>query len=132
MEGASLGLYGPILPVVFSESKTRGSSSMSDTKFADGMIVKDKREQAPDFVKCHVSIKVEEFIQTLRDNERDGWVNIDILRSKQGKLYAKIDDWLPTQGTAAKEGMTEARAAAEPDGFEDDIPFSNYEYRTLA
>lgn len=98
---------------------------MSETKFMDGLIVKKKRDKAPDFVKCHLSIKVDEFIATLQANAKDGWVNGDILMSKGGKLYAKIDDWEPTQGEAATQGMAQARQAAAPaaDDFSDDIPF---------
>jgi hypothetical protein len=97
---------------------------MSDeTNFADGMIVKDKREKAPDFVKCHVSFKVGEFVDTLQKYDREGWVNVDILRSKGGKLYAKIDLWEPTQGQAAQQGMQQARQSAEPEFHDDDLPF---------
>lgn len=88
----------------------------SDTKFMDGLIVKNKRDNAPDFVIFHLSFKVDEICATLQANARDGWVNGDILISKAGKPYCKIDDWQPTQGQAATQGMQQAQAAAQPAG----------------
>lgn len=97
----------------------------NETKFMNGLIVKKKRDNAPDFVKCHLSMKVDELIATLQEHSKDGWVNGDILMSKAGKLYCKIDDWQPTQGQAATAGIADARQAAQPDNFEsDDIPFN--------
>lgn len=96
---------------------------MSDVKFADGMIVKIP-DNKPEYVVCKLSVKVDEFIQTLQDNAAEGWVNIEVLIAKSGKPYAKIDTWRPTQGQSAKAGMAQARKAAEPDdSFEDSIPF---------
>ena len=105
---------------------------MSDIIFADGLIVK-RREKAPDYVLCSLSVKVSEFIETLEKHQRDGWVNIDCLVSKAGKPYAKIDDFRPTQGQVGRDGMEDARnsldrvARYEPDeklgDFDDEIPF---------
>ena len=100
---------------------------MSDDKiFADGFIAK-RHERAPDFVTCNLSIKVGEAITFLHDNEREGWVNLQVKQSKNGKYYVELDTWQPTQGQAAKAGMAEARKAAEPastDPFtDDDLPF---------
>ncbi len=102
---------------------------MSDMIFIDGMIVK-RRDNAPDYVLCSLSCKVAELTKTLEKLQSDGWVNIDCMRSKGGKLYASLDQWRPTQGQSAKTGMKQAKAAIpsadEPkaeDDFEDDIPF---------
>jgi len=109
---------------------------MSDKKFANGLIVKERRPTAPEYVICNLSIKVDEFIQTLQENQSNGWVNINCLIAKSGKPYAEIDTWQPTQGDAAKVGMQEVKATISnarsvnsaingPDGFADleDIPF---------
>jgi hypothetical protein len=76
-------------------------------------------------VKLRVSFKVSEMIAFLQQHEREGWVNGDIKVSKGGKFYCALDTWQPTQGESAKQGMQQARQAAAPDNFEDDIPFAN-------
>jgi hypothetical protein len=89
----------------------------------DGMILKRPHENAPDFVKLRVSFKVSEMVAFLQQHEREGWVNGDIKVSKGGKFYASLDTWTPTQGQAAKEGMGQARVAAQPDFPDEDVPF---------
>jgi len=99
---------------------------MTDKIFANGMVVKERRTNAPDYVICNLSIKVDEFIQTLQAHQSNGWVNVNCLVAKSGKPYAEIDTWRPTQGDAAKQGMEQAKAAIAPvaDAFaNDDIPF---------
>lgn len=100
---------------------------MSDIKFVDGLMVKDKHEKAPDFVKCHISIKRKELIAWL-SSESDEWINLDVKRSKGGKLYAEVNTWKP------ENRQEPAPASGEPAGGfdDDDIPFSNYQYRTIA
>jgi hypothetical protein len=96
---------------------------MSEEKvFVDGMVVK-RHENAPDFVLCNLSLKCTELVEFMRQHHKENWVNIQIKRSKGGKLYAELDTWQPTQGQAANEGMGQARAAAQPDFPDDDIPF---------
>jgi len=67
----------------------------------DGILVKD-RGNAPEFVICKLSFKVEDFIDTLRANASNGWVNYDILRSKDGKPYAKLNDYKPQGNTGGQ------------------------------
>mgnify|MGYP003440816499 CR=1 FL=1 len=99
---------------------------MSDKIFASGFIAK-RSEKAPDFVTCSLSIKVGEAVQFLQASAKEGWVNLQVKQSKNGKYYVELDTWQPTQGQAAKAGMAEARKAAEPastDPFtDDDLPF---------
>lgn len=65
--------------------------------FVDGMIFKKPKEGAPDFIKGHVSIKAPELIAFLQKHAKsDGWVNIDMKKSKDGaKLYFQLNDWTP-------------------------------------
>ena len=104
-----------------------------DIKFAEGFIFK-RDPEAPEWKICNVSVKVDEAVAFLQENAVDGWVNLDVLRAKEsGKVYGKVDTWTPNQGTAAKDGIAQAKQAAAPGGdFNEDIPFSNYEYRTFA
>ena len=71
--------------------------------FAKGVTVKTQETQYGEIIK--LGINREEFLQN-PFNDR-GWVNIDILTSKEGKKYAKINDFI------ANKGKTE----------EDEIPF---------
>jgi len=69
---------------------------MADKEFPVGMNVK-RRNNAPEFVICNLGFKQEEFAEYLRQKQKNGWVNIDIKRSKSGKLYADLDTWEPNQ-----------------------------------
>jgi len=69
---------------------------MSAPKFVDGLIFKRPNEKCPEFVKGKLSIKVDEFIAYLKANEQNGWVNLDLLTSKdKTKLYFTLNDWKP-------------------------------------
>jgi len=106
---------------------------MSDDKvFIDGMIFKAPHPKAPDFVKGTLSVKVSEFYVFCQQHQKEGWLNIDLKVSQAGKYYAELNTFKPTQGEAGKQGMAQAKAAAEPsrkaaevvaDFPDDDIPF---------
>lgn len=73
---------------------------MSEITFVNGMIAK-RKDNAPDFVICSISLKVEELIQFMQQHNNNGWVNVDIKKSRGDKLYASLNDWKPngqTQG----------------------------------
>ena len=79
--------------------------------FADGMIFKKKHDKAPDFVKGHVSIKVEDFVKQLEKfKDERGWVNYDLKLSKGGKIYFELNTWKPEKTDT-------------PDIKDDEIPF---------
>ena len=62
--------------------------------FIDGLFVKNPRENAPDFVKGSLSILIDKFIPYLKSKANaKGFVNIDLLVSQDGNLYAKLNDW---------------------------------------
>ena len=65
--------------------------------FIVGLFVKNPGEGAPDFVKGSLAISVEKFIPYLQSKANaKGYVNIDLLESKEGMLYAKLNDWKPS------------------------------------
>jgi hypothetical protein len=68
---------------------------MSD--FPNGIIAK-RNERAPKWALCKLSIKVDEFIQTLQQNADNGWCNFEVNLSKAGKPYVKFDDFKPNGG----------------------------------
>jgi len=68
-------------------------------EFVDGLFV-NRREKAPEFVKASLSFKVEKFIAYLKSKANAaGYVNIDVLVSRDGKFYAKLNDYQPKQET---------------------------------
>ena len=85
--------------------------------FTDGMIVK-RNDNAPDFVISNISIKVEEFTKFLGQHNKNGWVNIDVLKSKNGKYYGQINNWQPNQNDVVTNTNTTSN-----DNQSDDLPF---------
>lgn len=79
--------------------------------FPKGIIFKKPKDGAPDFIRGHLSFKVDEACDCLRANENNGWVNIDIKKSKEGKTYLQINTW--------KKPIEEVT----PDISPEDIPF---------
>jgi len=79
---------------------------MENKEFPEGMITK---EGNVDFCKAKVSFKVEEFKKWLDANQVNGWVNVDILTSKAGKIYSVKNTYQPKQ--------------VEESEVNDDLPF---------
>ena len=95
---------------------------MSDTKFIDGLIVKAPHNNAPEYVKAKLSIKREELIAWL--TQQDGeWVNAEIKESQGGKWYCAVDTWKP-DGNRQQDRPQRPQRQAPADDFPDDaIPF---------
>jgi hypothetical protein len=90
-------------------------------EFVDGLFVNQPREGAPEFVKGSLSITVEKFITYLQAKANaKGYVNIDLLESKEGKLYAKLNDWKPQSGE-----MKENESINIPEEDEEEITAQN-------
>lgn len=95
---------------------------MSDEiEFVNGMIVKAPHQNAPDFVKAAISIKVADLSEWLSQRDEE-WVNIDVKESKGGKWYASVSTFKPKQ---REEQQQERKPGANvPDAeYDDDIPF---------
>ena len=91
---------------------------MSDNpEFVDGLFVKAPHDNAPDFVKCTISIKRKDLGNWLR-KKTDEWINLDVKVSKDGKWYAQINTWKKPEATS-----TEAPAQERKSFEDDDIPF---------
>lgn len=97
---------------------------MSEEKeFVNGLIVKAPHENAPDFVKCGISIKRKDLGNWLREKD-DDWINIQVKVSGQsGKWYAEVDNWKPNKDKSASSNNKSNGATASND-FDDDIPFN--------
>jgi len=97
---------------------------MSEVKFANGLIVK-KNDKAPDFVLCNLSFKVEEFIQFLKENQKDGWVNVSINKSQKGSYYGKVETWQKPAQVPPNESVRPIIGGIPEidNGVRDDLPF---------
>jgi hypothetical protein len=92
---------------------------MEESTLAAGMYFDRPREGAPDFVKGRLSFKVADAIPFLEKYKNEkGYVNVDLLKSKEGKLYLKLNNWKP-------EPKTEPTEQTKPDypQPEGDVPF---------
>ncbi len=95
---------------------------MSDIEFVDGLIIKKPHDNAPDFVKCAISIKRSELISWLT-TKTDDWINLDVKESKNGKWYAAVNNFKPSkQDVTAQQSQPAQPQEVDPD-FDDDIPF---------
>lgn len=69
---------------------------MAEKKLAEGFYFDRPREGAPEFVKGRLSVKAEQAIPFIEENKNDkGYINLDLLVSKEGKLYLSLNDWKP-------------------------------------
>ncbi len=84
-----------------------------DKVFADGFLFK-RRENAPDFVIGNISVKVEDAITFLTNNQKNGWVNLNVLNSKGGKPYIELDTFVPKKKEEGAKVQAEKQA---------DLPF---------
>ena len=78
---------------------------MSDeTAFVDGLYADKPSDKAPDFVKAKLSIKASKLCQWLNGNQdllNNGYLNVDILETKDGsKYYCKINTFKPDASKA--------------------------------
>jgi hypothetical protein len=103
--------------------------------FPKGIIAK-RNESAPQWALCKLSFRVDEFIQTLQENNKNGWCNLEVNMSQAGKPYVKFDTWEPNQGNPAHTGYVTRQAPPPPPpapfpaddnipglGSEQDVPF---------
>ena len=95
---------------------------MSDEiEFVNGMIVKAPHQNAPDFVKAAISIKVADLSEWLSQRDEE-WVNIDVKESKGGKWYAAVSTFKPKQ---REEQQQERKPGANVPAseYDDDVAF---------
>jgi hypothetical protein len=94
---------------------------MADIEFVTGLIVKAPHENAPDFVKAQISIKIADLGVWLREKHKAGeeWVNVDVKESKGGKWYAAVSTFKPKD----KPQDSPKAAPRRPADDEDLIPF---------
>ena len=73
--------------------------SEQETIFVDGLIFHKRKDTDADFVLGRVAIKADELTAFIEKHKKDdGWLNIDFLKSKEGKPYFKLNTWKPDEG----------------------------------
>jgi hypothetical protein len=60
--------------------------------FAKGFIFK-RNENAPTFVIGNLSLNSKEAAEFIAANSKNGWVNLKINQSQNGKYYVELDTW---------------------------------------
>ena len=91
-----------------------------ENKFIQGLFT-SRRDNSPEFVKANLSFRTEQFIKWLKANTNDkGYCNVDILESKEGKLYAKLNDWKPSEKFVKNED-----GSLETEEVEDELNIQN-------
>lgn len=69
-----------------------------DKIFANGITYKEPSEKSPKFVKGRLSFKLtgeNGFAEFAKKYNDKGWLNLDILESKNGKIYIVLNTWKP-------------------------------------
>lgn len=91
-----------------------------DKIFANGFSFK-RNANAPEFVVGKQSIKVDEAVAFLQQNQKNGWVNLDVKQAKNGNYYMELDTWEATNNGRAVSGKTPYQHA--PTSTSGDLPF---------
>ena len=94
---------------------------MAEKEFVNGMIVKEPRNGAPEWLKLNISIKRMDLLKWLGERQ-DEWVNLDVKMSKNGKMYAEVNNWKPDKDKTNKVIKEPVYGSLEGD-FNDPIPF---------
>lgn len=87
--------------------------------FAEGFSFK-RNEKAPDFVVGRLSMKVDEAIAFMKENEKKGWVNLSIKTARSGNYYLELDTFEPKTATAEKPAV---KSSPKPTNDKEELPF---------
>ena len=99
--------------------------------FAEGFSFK-RSDNAPEFVIGRLSIKTEEATAFMEANNKNGWVNLNLKKSKGGTYYLELDTFEPKKGGAPERPTPSGRPTpaakqvprvAPPADDVDDLPF---------
>jgi len=80
---------------------------MNETPLPQGISFFPPHEKAPDFVIGTISINPSKFIEYLNTQIADekGYIKFQVLKSKAGKSYVKLDDFKPTKKESVNTGI---------------------------
>lgn len=88
-----------------------------ENNFVKGLYFDKPHENAPAFVKGKLSIQAQQLTEWLASAEKTdkGYVNIDLLESREGKYYAKVNDFKPDTSNKPVEATTSGIDIPETD-----------------
>lgn len=73
--------------------------------FAKGFSFK-RNDKAPEFVIGSLSLKADDAIAFIKEHTKNGWVNLDVKKSKDGGMYVELNTYQrTTQSTNANEDI---------------------------
>ena len=72
-----------------------------DKVFAKGFNFK-RSENAPEWVVGKLSIKLEDAMPFLTQNQANDWVNLNVVQGKMGNYYIELDTWKPTNQSVSQ------------------------------
>ncbi len=93
------------------------SNTKEEIVFADGFKFRKKHPNQKDFVLGSLSIKVDDAIEFLRTNQKNGWVNVGIKESQAGNPYMFVDNFEPKPRNGGDTAPNQAPVQ------ESDVPF---------
>ena len=93
------------------------SNERKEKVFAKGFYFK-RNEKAPDFVIGNLSLKVEDAGPFVKENAKNGYLNLQIMKSREGGFYVELDTFEPK-----KRESDDSTTALRRKNDEDDLPF---------
>lgn len=94
--------------MTYQRSNRNPYTKTSGVTFIDGMRIEKPNEKAPEWVKLKISFKVDDFIKFAKAHQDRGWLNVDLRKSKQGKLYLALNDFKPQSNNRDEEEFERA------------------------
>lgn len=98
--------------------------------FPQGIYYQKPRENAPEFVRGSLNFKVDEAVEFLQKHKNaQGYVNIDMLLSKDKALYLALNEWKKPESMQKelKETGTNSDGSKTPDfDISPDEVFNSY------
>lgn len=105
------------------------SNTMDEKIFANGFSFK-RKDNAPEFVVGRLSMKVDDAIEFIKNNQKNGWINLDVKKARTGNFYIELDTYTPKDGESPTEAKRMPSKAQSPKsshfemtGDDEDVPF---------
>ena len=80
---------------------------MAEKQFVDGLRVKEKNENIPEWIKVRLLVNRLQLIEWLQ-NQTEKWIEIDVKESKVGKLYCEVNTWKPENSTPSESNNADS------------------------
>lgn len=99
--------------------------------FADGFSFK-RNENAPEFVVGRLSMKVDDATKFIKENQKNGWINLNVKKARTGNFYLELDTYYPDTkegGSDAKritnkaQSQNKSNSSLQMTDDDDDVPF---------